>query len=58
MLLGGAEETVPMESSAGAGDAEKVVQLVSMGFPEEEAKQALEAMGGNVENAMAMLLGD
>ena len=38
--------------------ADKVQQLVNMGFPEQEARQALEAAHGNVEVAAAHLFGD
>merc|ERR1712151_972249 len=61
ILLGGDGDMAPAETAATDGPAEvseaAVEQLVAMGFPADQARQALTAGGGNVENAMAILLG-
>ena len=44
-------------SSAASSSQNKIDQLVQMGFPEEQARQALELAGGNVEVAASYLFG-
>lgn len=63
VLLGG-DADADMQEPAARADAPvevteaAVEQLAAMGFPADQAREALAATGGSVENAMAVLLGD
>jgi len=60
VLLGGDAADVQASETNGPVEVPEaaVEQLVAMGFAGEQARQALTATGGNIENAMAILLGD
>ena len=47
----------PSSASASASSQNNIDQLVQMGFPEEQARQALELAGGNVDVAASYLFG-
>merc|ERR1719428_979613 len=52
-LSGGAP---PAKKQRSPQRSPQLAQLMDMGFPEDKAKNALEASGNNVEQAMEMLL--
>lgn len=63
VLLGGDADAdmqePPVRADAPVEVTEAAVeQLAAMGFPADQAREALAATGGSVENAMAVLLGD
>lgn len=61
VLLGGAGDAMDVDDAVprgGAVNPEAVAQLTAMGFGAAQVEQALEAAGGNVEAASAILLGD
>lgn len=50
-------ETYAMAAEGGDGDDAKIKQLTDMGFDDESAKKALDSCDGDVERALAMMLG-
>jgi len=56
MLQGETADPTATLAQAPADDSEAVAQLTSMGFAADQARHALEATGGDVQNAAALLL--